>query len=326
MKYLLYDVSNMLYRTFFANKKLDAETSIGLAHHMALLSANKFFRKFNPHKLVMVFDRSSWRKEYTQSSSCISGKVYKSHRRKDMSPKEQEKFFMFLQHITEFEEIIRNHTGIVCLSKDGLEADDLIAGFIEAYAPDGDDEIVIVSRDRDLAQMLGNGKDIFYSNVSQYDPTTGKQITIESAIRDLFKSKRRIELSPNHMNVDYFLFAKCMKGDFGDHIQGALPGVRKTKIDKAYNNSLERLNIMNEVWTDNNLNEFKVKNLFEENKKLIDLRSQPEEIRVKIFNAILDAMETPGKFNYFHFLRFLGKNDLKEIEKSLESMLPMLDC
>ena len=133
MKYLVFDISSMLYRTFFQNKNEDVVTNAGLAHHMALMSMRKFYNKFQPHKVVMTFDRPSWRKEYTLSEDCISGKKYKGNRRQKMTPKQQEKFAAFMTHIQEFEGLMRDHTNIICLSKEGLEADDLIAGFVEAY-------------------------------------------------------------------------------------------------------------------------------------------------------------------------------------------------
>lgn len=323
MKYLVFDISNVLYRTFFANKQLDVDTSTGLAHHTALMSMNKFYRQFNPDKVVMALDRSSWRKAYTASEECISEKKYKGNRRQKMTPSEQEKFARFMNHVQELEEIIRKHTSIICLAADGLEADDLIAGFIEAYGEDGEDEIIVISRDRDLAQMLGKGKDVFYPNVVQFDPVTGEEITIETAIKDLFKEKKKSTIPPEFHNVDFFLFSKCLKGDTVDNVQSALPGVRKTRIIKAYTDPFERVNLLNETWTNQDKKEFITKQLFEEGQKLMNLRQQPDDIRNIIFKTILHEMDNPGEFSYFHFLKFLGKYELKEISKNLENLAPM---
>lgn len=322
--YLIFDISGILYRTFFANKNIDVETSTGLAHHVALVSMNKFYKKFKPKKkVVAAFDRSSWRKKFTASDQCLSKKPYKGNRRQNMTPSEQEKFARFMDHVVEFEEILQTHTSIICLAAEGLEADDLIAGFIEAYGEDGEDEIILISRDRDLAQMLGKGKDTFFPNVTQYDPVSGEQITIETAIKDLFKEKKKTSIPSELHTVDFFLFAKCLKGDLVDFVQAALPGIRKQRILKAYNEPFEQVNLMNESWMDQNKNQFTVKKLYEEGRTLMDLRYQPEEIRKKVFQTILAEVENPGKFNYFYFLRFLGKHQMKDLANNLETFIPL---
>lgn len=323
MKYLIYDISNVLYRTFFANKQLDVETSTGLAHHTALMSMNKFYKQFRPDKVVAAFDRSSWRKQLTASEQCLSKKPYKGNRRQNMTPSEKQKFARFMEHMVEFEEILQVHTSIICLAADNLEADDLVAGFIEAYGEDGEDEIIIISRDRDLAQMLGKGDTIF-PNVTQYDPVSGDQITIETAIKDLFKEKKQSTIPPELHTVDFFLFAKCLKGDLTDFVQSALPGIRRQRIIKAYNEPYEQVNLMNETWTDQHKNQFVVREMYEEGRTLMDLRNQPENIRKKVFQTILQEMENPGEFSYFHFLRFLGKYQMKEIANNLETFIPLL--
>ena len=72
---LVFDISNMLYRTFFANKQEDDETGSGLACNIALITLNKYFRIFKPHKVIMAFDRTSWRKAYTADTELgLAGK------------------------------------------------------------------------------------------------------------------------------------------------------------------------------------------------------------------------------------------------------------
>lgn len=324
MKYLIFDISSVLYRTFFQNKNQDVVTSTGLAHHMALMSMNKFYKEFKPKTgVVAAFDRHSWRKDYTNSEHCLSQKPYKSNRRRNMTPAQEAKFFAFKQHVDEFESILQEHTAIICLSCDGLEADDLIAGFVQAYGDE--DEIAIISRDRDLAQLLDNNR------VTQYDPTSGEPITVESAIKDLYKIKDKTKrIDEDLCCVDYFLFAKCLKGDTGDYVQSAYPGIRKGKVDKAYRNPYEYTNLMNETWkskpnSDGDVVKYRVGDLVKEGNILMNLSSQPDSIRHKIFNTILERTENPGSFSYFHFMRFLGKYEMKEIAKNLETFAPLLN-
>lgn len=299
-RYLIYDISNLLYRNFYANKSEDDITIAGLAHHQALLTLNKYFKEHKPDKVVMAFDRSNWRKEYTKSDRCISKKIYKGNRRKDMTQKEREKYERFLGHLGEFENLMKEYTSVVCLSCDGLEADDLVAGFVQKYSKDN--EIVIVSTDKDFIQLLGN------PNTILINPADGKPRTLEEWDND----------------AELFMFEKCIRGDAGDNVQSAYPRVRKTRIMKAWEDPVERVNMMHEMWTNHEGKELMVKNVFKENEILMDLRKQPDKYRELIKDTIKREMEDPGEYSYFHFLRFLGKYDMKKVASQAEVFATML--
>lgn len=308
-KILVFDISNMLYRTFFVNKqKHSVEESAGLAHHSALITLNKYFRTFKPHKVVMAFDRTSWRKAYTADEElCISGKPYKGNRRQNMTPAEKEMFAKFTRHLNDFEDMMDRKTSVVCLAGDGLEADDLIAGVTQIFE---DDEVIVVSADKDLVQLLRN------PNVKLIDPASGKD--------------RRAMLNEEYGgDVDYFMFEKCIRGDTGDNVQSAFPGVRKTRIKKAYTDAFEQVNLMNESWSigdkgSDDYKEFLVKELFEENKLLMDLTAQPDVIQDRIKDTIEKAFDDPGEYSHFHFLKFLGKYELKKISEQVDNFVQML--
>jgi hypothetical protein len=302
MKYLLLDISNLLYRTFFAHHTEDDITIAGLATHSALLTLNKYYRQHKPHKIVMAFDRKSWRKDYTASEECLSKKPYKGNRRQGMTPREKIKYDQFCKHLAEFEVIIRDHTSIITLVNDGLEADDLIGGFVQMLTLDPINEITIISGDKDMIQLLGS------PNVKLIDPATNKERTLEEW----------------DMDPEYFMFEKCLRGDSGDNVSSAYPKVRSVRIKKAYIDPLERANLMNETWKGADGTEFVVKNLFKENQLLMDLRYQPEEIQKRIITTILLAMKNPGTFSYFHFMKFLGRYDLKKVAEQADTFVNML--
>lgn len=307
-KILVFDISNMLYRTFFANKtKHSAEESAGLAQHSALITLNKYFRNFKPHKVVMAFDRTSWRKAYTLNELCISGKPYKGNRRQNMTPAEKEMLAKFIRHLNDFEEMISKQTSVVCLANDGLEADDLVAGVVELFP---DDEVIIVSADKDFIQLLRSKK------VKLIDPASGKD-------------RRKFLNEEYDGDVDYFMFEKCIRGDTGDNVQSAFPGVRKTRIKKAYTDAFEKVNLMNETWSigekgTDEFKEFIVKDLFEENILLMDLREQPGVIKDRVKLTIEEAFGNPGEYSHFHFLKFLGKYELKKISEQIDNFVRML--
>lgn len=302
MKYLVLDVTNILYRTFFAHKTEDDITVAGLAAHTALVTINKYFKHLKPHKVIMCFDRSSWRKQYTSSEHCVSGKPYKGNRRQKMTPKEKAKYELFLSHLNDFEEMIRDHTAIITLAGEGLEADDLVAGTIQVLAVmDDDAEFIIVSGDKDMIQLLK------HENVILIDPATGKQRTLKEWNGD----------------ANYFMFEKCLRGDLGDNVQAAFPRVRKQRIIKAYNDPYEHANLMMETWSAPDGKQFLVKELFNENKMLMDLECQPDEIQERIIRTVMSGMENPGNFSYFHFMKFLGKYELKKVAEQAEQFVPL---
>lgn len=297
---LMFDGSNILYKTFYANANEDAVTTAGMAHHAGLTTLNKYYKLYKPDTTIVAFDRSNWRKAYTKTDACVSKKPYKGNRRLTMTPKQQEKYAAFCEHIAEFEDLLRKQTGIVTLARDGLEADDLMAGVAQLFHETHD--IIIISADKDLMQLLR------YPSVVLIDPATGKPRT----------------LVDHEMDADLFMFVKCIRGDAGDNVQSAFPRVRMTRIKEAYTDPYQRANLMEETWTDETGRELKVKDLFAENELLMDLSKQPQEIRDSIEDGVLEGFENKGTFNHFHFLRFCGKFGLVNISNSLENFVKML--
>jgi hypothetical protein len=314
MKYLVFDISNLLYRTFFVQRQEDDETLAGLATHTALVMLNKYYKQHRPDKVVMVFDRKSWRKDYTASDACISKKPYKGNRRQDMTPAQQLKYQRFLTHMREFEALIAEQTTIVTLVEDMLEADDLIAGFCQIEASD-DNEIVIISTDSDLLQLMQ------YTNVRIVSPATDKEQTLSEFDGDPL----------------FYVFQKCIRGDSTDNVQSAYPRVRMDRIKKAFTDPYERVQLMNETWTapgpvvtDENGEEvvskitYKVADLFDENEKLINLAKQPPNIRKLILESVSESLDKKRQFSMFFILKFLGKYKLVKIKESLDQYIPML--
>lgn len=300
--YLLLDISNLLYRTFYAQTNEDDETLAGMAIHMALTTLNKYFKAYKPKKVVMFFDRSSWRKEYTAVHDYL--KPYKGHRRKDMTQSQKDKYERYITHINEFEELITNHTTIMTLASPRLEADDLIAGFVQRFT---ESDHIIITSDSDMAQLLK------YKNVQLISPATDKE-----------QSLAKYDDDP-----EYYLFHKCIRGDTADNIQSAYPRVRSTRIREIYDNAMDGdgykyLTFMKETWVDQLQRTFTVEQMYKHNQHLIDLELQPNDIRALIESTIDSEMDTIKKFSYFHIVKFVGKYKLRRILESIETFVPML--
>lgn len=304
-RYLVLDVSNLLYRSFYANKNEDDMTTAGMAHHQALALLNKYYKQHKPDKVFMAFDRSNWRKVYTQSDVCYSKRIYKGHRRQKLTPAEQAKYTKFCEHLTDFEKIMTEYTSVICLAAAGvdgrgLEADDLIAGVVQKYH--STHEIIIVSADKDLMQLLR------FPSVTLMDPATDKNRTLDEYNND----------------ADYFMFEKCLRGDMGDNVGSAFPRIRSTRIELAYKDPYEREQVLQSTWINENSEERLVKTIFNENKLLMDLTMQPADIKELMNKTIDEAVANPGKFSHFQFLRFCGKYQLKKVSEQIEQYVPML--
>lgn len=302
-RYLVFDVSNLLYKTFFVNKQEGDITIAGMAQHTALVTLNKYFKAYKPDKIVMAFDRPSWRIDYTKSTSCLSQRPYKGNRRQKMTPSEKAKYELFKRHLADFEVLIRENTTVAALAGESLEADDLIAGFCQMYSiRDDNSEIIVISSDKDMIQLLGN------PGVRVVDPSTGKDRTLTEWDND----------------ADYFLFEKCIRGDIGDNVMSAFPRVKSTRIKKAFYDKDERTNLMETSWKNIDDRVFKVKDIFKENELLMDLRKQPDDIQRRMITTVLQTMDSPGSFSYFNFMKFLGKYELKKIAEQAELFAQML--
>jgi len=307
---LIIDASNILYRSFFKHIKESLDVNIGLCHHMALSTINKYFTTTKADDVIVAFDDYSWRREYTKDlSTCVTHKKYKGHRRQDMSASDKAKMEKFDEHIKEFVKLFREVTSVMVLQKRFLEADDLIAGYIQAHP---DDEHILISSDKDFMQLLVR------NNLRIIDPLSEKDRSLKEFNDD----------------PDYFIFEKCIRGDSSDNVMSAYPRLRTTKIQEAYRDSLIRTNIMQHKFTELvtiedgiiEEKEFTTQDVFEENCLLMDLTAQPDFVRKLIDKTIIEAQLNRGKFNYMEFLRFCGKYELINIRDRAEAFIPMLSC
>ena len=298
---LIVDMNNVLYRTFFAHIKSekDETTLVGITHHTVLHVLNKYFNEYKPDDVILCFDSTSWRKHYTYDlSKTVTNKRYKGHRREDMSTKDAELMEIFDNSIDTMANLFDKHTSVIVLKRNLLEADDLIAGYVQKFP---DDKHIVISGDKDFIQLLGN------PNVKLIDPATGK----------------RRSLADWEDDAELFLFEKCIRGEgkTSDNIQSSYPRLRKTKLVEAYKDEYKRQNVMNNTFEQTELDdegnaykaEYKTKDLFEENKLLMDLRAQPDAIRRAIDRTIEKALKNRGTYNSIKFLQYCSKHSLQRI-------------
>lgn len=299
--WLVVDASNILHRAYYKEAARMRGAS-GLAAHVAITSLNFIASKFKPTKgIVCCFDRTSWRRAYTASEQCISQLPYKGNRDKSRAAfTEQEKidYVNFKRHVKSFEDLLKHATSLHVLAADDLEGDDLVGGFVSRFP---NDKIVIASTDGDYIQLCND-------NVRIYCPVNKKVVD---------------KLSTYDNNPDYFLFVKCIRGDTGDMVGSAYPGVRTTRIKKAYDDAFEREKLFCETWS-NGLREFKVGELFEENKLLMGLQHQPPPIREFIQRTINEELSRDKRFNLRLFSQYAREHDLRVIVNDIDKYARLL--
>jgi hypothetical protein len=213
--------------------------------------------------------------------------------------------------------LIRSCSAITCLSGDGLEADDILAGICHMYGTndsgtnnksnppdvDGEHEIIVISADKDLLQLLR------YDNVRLVDPANGKDRTLEHEGYD---------------SVDYFLYLKCMRGDRSDNVMNAYPRYRSKKIREAFEDDYAHTNLMNAEWVDPDDRTIVVGEVVKENRLLMDLSHQPEDVQEVMWQTIVDGFNETRRYDHFAFLQFMGKHNLKNLRHYMSSIKPML--
>lgn len=281
MTYILVDTQNMFFRArHVAGRASSLDEKIGLAFHIMFNSVKKAHNMFNGGHVVFCMEGRSWRKDeyepYKKNRKVVADK--RSAREKEEDEFWWEAYDDFLKFVTE-------QTNCTAIRSPNAEADDVIALWIEAHK---DDKNVIVSTDSDFYQLIN-------PNVSLYNGVTNQIVTVNGFYDEkdrpvIDKKTGQPKTAPD---PEWLLFEKCIRGDSSDNVFTAFPKARTTKIKEAYedrhNQGFTWNNFMLNRWTDHEGNEQRVKDCYERNKKLIDLSQQPENIKVEVFQNIVEA-------------------------------------
>ncbi len=309
--YLLFDSANTFFRARHVVRGDDIATKTGLALHICMNSVKKCWEKFKADHVIFCFEGRSWRKDYYPK--------YKQNRKETrdaMSPAEQEADQIFWETFDEFKTFVDNKSNCTTLRHDELEADDLIAGWIQSHP---NDKHVIVSSDSDFYQLLSD-------NVSQYNGITDTLITIDGFFDDNNNPvmDKKTKLPKSAPNPQWLLFEKCMRGDSSDNVFSAFPKVRTTKLKEAFddrkNQGFVWNNMMLTRWIDHDGNERVVRDEYAINEQLIDLTMQPDNVKINIANTITNATETSKSIANVgvHLLKFCAKHDLVRIRDNVK--------
>ena len=320
--YILVDTANTFFRARHVVRG-DIDTKVGMALHITLNSIKKAWQDFNGSHVVFCLEGRSWRKDYYAP--------YKRNRqatRDAMTPREEEEDKVFWEIFDEFKDFVTEKTNCTVMRHPQLEADDLIAGWVQAHP---DDNHIIISTDGDFAQLIA-------PNVRQYNGVSNTTITHEGYFDDKGKpvvDKKTKEARPAP-DPEFMLFEKCMRGDTSDNVFSAYPGVRKKgtknkvglieafedKGTKGYNWN----NMMLQRWTDHEGVEHRVLDDYNRNVTLCDLTAQPAEIREIINNTIAEVEPKNISQVGLRLIKFCAKWDMQKIADQAQSFSEPLNA
>ena len=288
-----------------------------MALHLTLASVNQAVRKYGIDHVVFCLEGRSFRKDLYAP--------YKKNRVVDamsVTEEEAEESKMFWDTYEKFTTYIKEKTNVSVLRHERAEADDMIARFIALHPADTH---YIISTDGDYQQLITE-------KVSQYNGVTNELITLKGYFKE--NGKPVIDKKTKEPKLledpEYGLFKKILRGDSGDNVFSAYPGVRekgtKNKVgimeafEDRHKQGFNYNNLMLQRYTDHEGREVRVKDAFERNKTLIDLKAQPQEIKDAVDQRIRESVrvDTVPQVG-LHFMKFTGKYDLQKIADNAEN-------
>jgi 5'-3' exonuclease len=324
MTYILVDTAN----TFFRARHVingDADIKLGMAFHITLNSIKKAWQDFNGSHVVFCLEGRSWRKDYYAPY-----KRNRSDARAAHNEKEQEEERVFWEAFDKFKEFVTEKTNCTVMQHPRLEADDLIAGWIQNHP---NDNHVIISTDTDFVQLIA-------PNVKQYNGVSETTIThlgyFDKKNKPVIDKKTKAEKPAP--DPQWLLFEKCMRGDTSDNVFSAYPGVRekgtknKVGLREAFGDRNSKgfnwNNLMLQRWTDHEGKEHRVREDYDRNRQLIDLTAQPEDIRAIINESINQAVTADKNVGQVgvKLMKFCGLYDLKKISDQAQGYAEPLNA
>ena len=317
MNYALIDTANTFFRArHVASRNSTTEEKIGMALHLTLASVNQTVKRFGIDHCVFCLEGRSFRRDLYAP--------YKKNRVVDamsITEEEAEESKMFWETYEKFTTYIRERTNVTVLRHERAEADDMIARFIHLHP---EDNHWIISTDGDFHQLVA-------PNVKIFNGVTNELVTLEGYLKE--NGKPVIDKKTKEPKLledpEYGLFRKIVRGDAGDNVFSAFPGIRevgsknKVGIKEAFEDrhamGFRYNNFMLQRFTDHNNIEVRVKDAFERNRILIDLKAQPQEIKDAVDQRIRESVRvTTIPQVGLHFMKFCGRHQLTKISEQAE--------
>jgi 5'-3' exonuclease len=320
MRYILIDSFNLFFKSkHIASRGSDDWERVGMAHHLMFSGIQNVVRRAGtsePVHVVMCLEGRSWRKDFYEPYKRNRAVIHQAKTEAELAL--DKTFFEAYDDLIAF---LREKTNVSVLRCPTAEADDLIARFVHLHP---EDNHTIVSSDSDFVQLIA-------PNVQQYNSISGQTITLDGYYDDRGREVKDKDTKEHKKLGDpqYHLFEKCMRGDPGDNVFSAYPGVRtkstknRVGLTEAYDDRERRgftwNNLLLQRWVDHEGVEHRVKDDYERNRILIDLTAQPQTVKDTVDSDIRTGLNKPAVAAVgFALLKFATKYELNKISDAAE--------
>lgn len=298
------DLSNLFQRARHA-ANTDPETKVGMAMMIVFRSLRKIHRDSKIDHFVFAVDHGSWRNQFYPA--------YKSRRklaRVSATPAEQAENELFNSVLRDLIVYFNDQTRCTVLDEPNIEGDDFVARWIARHP---NDTHTIISCDSDFVQLIADNVSIYdainqrWLTKTQLLDDRGNELTFTVNSKD-GKIKVGSVAKGGFVPEDEWwrkaLFIKLLRGDTGDSVFSAFPGVRyegkKCSIRAAWEDRREQgydwNNLMFQTWEkligsnaqgDPITETVRVVDEYHTNQTVIDLTMQPKHI-VDIMDRVID--------------------------------------
>ncbi len=327
MKFAIIDANNLVHRSKHVVKDYgDFDAAVGLVLTIVFNSMKKSFEKFGCEHAVVCFDAYSWRKD-----------VYPEYKG-DRDRKDDKKYQIIVKVLKDFQEFLKDCTNVTVLEKHGIEADDFIARWTQTHNDPGFQH-VIISADGDFKQLVREGVDL-------YDPIRYHLYTIDGIFfqdgKKIAKGTETVTKYDQEWKVkmvkdsdppvaetfepEWEIFKLCVRGKKNNMLP-AWPNVRETKMREAFEDrgGVKWNNFINNFWKAPDGESMSVRERYEMNLLLTDLRRQPDDIIEKIDDTIHKALDRDlKKMVGAHFVKFCGRYGLVRLAQSPYAIVALL--
>ena len=293
MKFCIIDVNNLVHRCKHVIKDYsDPDECAALVITIVFGSLKKTFQKFDSKHCVACFDSASWRKEFYP--------LYKANRIEDeatMTDEKKEEKQIIKDVLKAIRDYLDNYTNVTVLEGYAIEADDFIARWVQLH-DDKNYQHIIVSPDSDFKQLVSENVKLFNPlvnilyTVEGVFHQDGKRITSKDEVVKLYGENWKVKKN-KISKKEWELFFKIARGDTSDNIPSIKPGEYEKKLRLVYEDGGGELwnNFINQIYYNKKIEKnIKVRELYDRNKKLIDLKDQPEHIKEKMDKLIEMAL------------------------------------
>ena len=289
---ILIDCSIDIYGVVFGNLdtfdiEKNGDEEYDLFVHLFLTQLLKRIQIFNAstnNRVVLALDSRSWRKDYFENVKekyfegyykvkKVTDEGYKGHRKKSSNINWDKIYSM----VDDIQTALTEHTDITCLKINRAEADDIIG----ALTLESNEQITIISRDKDFKQLLVR------PDIKLYDGHLGRYVEVEDTKK--------------------FLKKHIIMGDKVDEI----PAIKERVGEKTAIKMLPSIDMLLE--TDQNM-----KFRYDVNEKLIDLSKMPDDIKSDILTSY-NSIKGTYNFDANGMMDFLSKYKCRELTKKVNN-------